>query len=118
MEKAVKEYSKEFLIQVVEATPKLSGAAKNNWEVGINDVPSQFVGPLYPGVPNAVQVKSVQRGVARISNYRLGSTIYIVNNLPYINRLNAGYSRQAPAGFIENARSRALNSLYRRKFLE
>jgi hypothetical protein len=37
------------------------------------------------------------------ADYELGQTIWISNNLQYIQRLNEGHSTQAPAGFVEMA---------------
>jgi len=34
---------------------------------------------------------------------RTGQAVYITNNLPYIERLNSGWSKQAPAGFVDRA---------------
>ena len=118
MEKAVKAYSKEFLVQVVQDTPKLSGAAANNWQTGLDSVPSGVIGPLGSKIPNSVPVQAIPKGLAAINDYRSGRTIYIVNNVPYISRLNRGWSNQAPAGFVELARSRARNTLNRIKLLE
>lgn len=35
--------------------------------------------------------------------YKVGDTIFIRNNAPYITRLNEGSSPQAEAGFVQNA---------------
>lgn len=35
--------------------------------------------------------------------FKLGDTVWISNNLPYIEALNNGHSTQAPAGFVELA---------------
>jgi hypothetical protein len=38
-----------------------------------------------------------------LSGYDGRQTIWILNGLPYIERLNEGHSQQAPAGFVETA---------------
>ena len=37
------------------------------------------------------------------ADFRLGQTIWLSSNIPYIQRLNDGHSTQAPAGFVELA---------------
>ncbi len=37
------------------------------------------------------------------AEFRLGQTIWLSSNIPYIQRLNDGHSTQAPAGFVEMA---------------
>lgn len=37
-----------------------------------------------------------------MNSFNLGDTIYLANNVPYIRRLNEGWSKQAPTGFIDD----------------
>ena len=41
--------------------------------------------------------------LSKTLNLKLDDTVYISNNLPYIQRLNDGYSQQAPENFVESA---------------
>ncbi len=47
------------------------------------------------------------------SGYKLGQTIFMANNLPYIISLNNGSSKQADAGFIDDAILRAIRNAKR-----
>ena len=52
------------------------------------------------------RIASAQRaaGVTQVLSYQLGQgSIYITNNVPYIDRLNNGWSQQSPAGFVDKA---------------
>lgn len=83
---------------VVIATPVDTGRARANWQVE--------VGQEATGVLDEVD-KSGQGALATgarvIQSYKGGSSINLTNNLPYIERLNDGWSAQAPAGFVERA---------------
>jgi hypothetical protein len=86
---------------VVLSTPVKSGRARANWQANVGEaaggtVPAPSVAPA--AVPQAMQ----QAGRA-IAMYNGSGTIHITNNLPYIKRLNEGYSTQSPAGFVEMA---------------
>ena len=72
-------------------TPVLTGRARSNWHIDLNQVDVSLVEPGTE--PN--------RGV--VNSYKINDTIYISNNLPYIRRLNEGHSQQSPAGFVDAA---------------
>lgn len=82
-------------------TPVRTGRARSNWLVTFNAPASGQVPSLGPGA-GALQLAQAR---ATISTYRgdVHRSIHITNNLPYINRLNQGWSRQAPAGYVEMA---------------
>jgi hypothetical protein len=44
--------------------------------------------------------------------------VYISNNLPYIDRLNKGHSKQAPAGFIESAINAGLTAIRKARLVK
>ncbi len=95
---------------VVMATPVDTGRARSNWIVRIGEASSE--------VREAAEVGSVlAEGQAVISQYKGGSSIHITNNLPYINRLNEGWSAQAPSGFVETAVQIATEAVGKSKLL-
>ena len=49
----------------------------------------------------AAEQAAINQGSLTISGANDYETIFIQNNLPYIQRLNEGWSEQAPAGFID-----------------
>ncbi len=94
--------------ELVPATPVDTGLARGNWRPSLR-VPVSEATSLADPTGRAT--------VARIANvarqFRLGQQMFIVNRLPYIRRLNAGWSSQAPAGFVEAAVERGLEKATR-----
>jgi len=94
---AVAEASRELALAVLEGvvarTPVRSGRARANWQAGPGRPPE--------GVPDETDKdgrSTVARCRAAIARARPFETIWIVNNLPYIETLEQGSSRQAPRG--------------------
>lgn len=83
---------------VVLATPVDTGRARGNWQVEVGQAPAGELATTDKGGGGTIAA-----GKAVIDGYKGGSGIYITNNLPYIERLNEGWSAQAPAGFVEQA---------------
>lgn len=81
---------------VVLATPVDTGRARANWQVGLN-APKR--GALLENFDKGGS-STISRNRTAARGTRAGETVYISNNLPYINRLNEGYSAQAPANFV------------------
>lgn len=82
--------------ELVYSTPVDTGRARSNWQVEIDSPAKGTVDPV--GAAEALA-----RAEAKVQESKPGSTIHITNNLPYIGRLNEGWSAQAPAGFVETA---------------
>ena len=109
---AWREVAEEMLIEVVLATPVDTGKARSNWQVGIGAPPSGVVSPYAPGrhlglgeTGNANGAIYAGQSVLRVSDP--DQTIYIGNNVHYLEKLNDGFSPQAGAGFVERAFERA-----------
>ena len=83
---------------VVIATPVDTGRARANWQVNIG---SPATGTREPTDKSGQA--AIEQGKMEIAAYKGGSAIHITNNLPYIGRLNDGWSAQAPSGFVEKA---------------
>lgn len=101
-----------MLTQVVGDTPVLTGQARGNWitSIGSPDASSVLFGPYNPSKgagTTRTGNTSVNVGVAKIKGAAFGVPIYLNNNLPYIARLNDGYSKQAPRNFFAIAIARA-----------
>ena len=81
------------------ATPVDTGRARSNWLASI-------------GIPRTDTVESTGGSTPiNFSGYKLGLSIFIANNLPYISRLNQGSSQQAPSGFVDNVIQRVTNQV-------
>ena len=84
----------EVSTAIIKETPADLGTARGNWQASVGR-----------GASGEVSVDSVRSGEARaISNVdqtvsvAVGDMYYLTNNLPYIERLEYGWSKQAPSG--------------------
>lgn len=88
-------------------TPVDTSQALSNWIVTLETPSSDKIKPHFPGEGGSSQKSSagetINQARAVLTKKKPGQKIYITNNLPYIRRLNDGYSKQTPAGFVERA---------------
>jgi hypothetical protein len=88
-------------------TPVDTSKALSNWRIGLGRPVALAIAPHNPGRHGSTQDASAAATIAQakaaLAAKKPGQTIWISNVLPYIRRLNDGYSRQAPAGFVERA---------------
>ncbi len=99
-----KQAVQEIVLQVVPDTPVLTGQARSNYYT-TNGSPSAAVTAYGPFTQDGYQ--SINRMRIALQGAKPGVPMFITNNLPYIGRLNDGYSAQAPANFIQIAIARA-----------
>lgn len=104
-------------------TPVDTGRARANWRTNIG-------GPLVAPVASfpkgkggstgaAAAGQAIQDATSKMQGYKKsGVPVYISNNLPYIDRLNKGHSKQAPAGFIESAIMAGLNAIRKARLVK
>lgn len=86
---------------VVTSTPVDTGRARANWIPALDVASSDVLdAPESPGVAAQQAIDAAQSVAAGYDGDRHAS-IHITNNLPYIERLNDGWSAQAPAGFVQ-----------------
>lgn len=86
---------------IIQSTPVDTGRARANWNISVNSV-------IYT-TTDSTTVPDTNPTL----DYKEGDTYYISNNLPYIQRLNDGYSQQAPANFVEKAIELAISKAKR-----
>ncbi len=94
-----------ILQAVVVGTPVDTGHARANWQVGINEEPTDELAET-----DVSGQATISKGNATLAGQKPGQTIHIANNVPYIKRLNEGWSAQAPSGYIEKAINTALQA--------
>ncbi len=87
-------------------TPVDTSQALSNWTVSLAR-PRSFIPPHSPGKGGSTRGASASKVLtlarAALAGRKVGQLIYLSNNAPYIRRLNQGYSKQAPAGFVEGS---------------
>jgi hypothetical protein len=91
----VRQASLSVLSSVVKRSPVDTGRFRGNWQTTIDAPASGAVDLL-----DKTGAASVSAGVGALSSVKAGETVWIVNNLPYAQRLENGYSDQAPAGMV------------------
>jgi hypothetical protein len=80
---------------IIEKTPIDTGRAKGNW-IGAFDSPDV----------STSETRQQQQAITGLrlkftaSNVARNNSIFVTNSLPYIKRLENGYSQQAPAGMV------------------
>lgn len=113
--------------ELVDATPVDTGRARSNWILTTGSPSSEYKDPFNTNIHSANwksgKFRKTERGLrlagrttnadaakiqarAALSNFNSvhkEDTIYIVNNTPYIEKLNNGSSKQAPTNFVERA---------------
>lgn len=92
---ATKDVLQDAAFKIVTRTPVDTGLARGNWR-GRTTAPATgtFKTLDKSGRVTAGRIKAV------IARMKIGQRLFITNNLPYMRRLENGWSKQAPAGFI------------------
>lgn len=100
-ERVIAKIALDVTANLKSTTPVDTGWARSNW------IPS--VGAAFGGTVGSPTAVSGSGGEGRIAGYKLSQgSVFISNNVPYIGRLNSGYSKQAPAGFVQRAVEKAV----------
>lgn len=97
---------------LVLTTPVDTGRARSNWQVSI--------GKTALGTVDTLMSSSEAIGNAKAELSKLKDSddkIHITNNLPYIQRLNEGWSPQQPAGFVDQAVMTVIGSIHKQRIL-
>ena len=86
----------ELSTAIIKDTPAKTGLARGNWQASIGR-----------GATGEVSVVNKRSGEAKAiaevnqkASVAVGDLYYLTNNLPYIERLEYGWSKQAPGGMV------------------
>ena len=91
-----KKVAGEMFQKIVVATPVDTGQARGNWRVNVGSVDTSIT-----ETTDRSGQGTISKGIATIqAGGGLGKIVYISNSLRYIERLNNGWSMQAPANFV------------------
>lgn len=96
-----------ILDDLITVTPVDTSAAVSNWQVTVNApvgnaIPAYVLGERGSTYAESAQV-ALEAGSSIIQNKQPGQALFITNAIDYIQDLNDGSSRQAPANFVERA---------------
>lgn len=73
----------------------VGGRFRGNWQLGINVIVEGETGRIDPS-----GAETLGNIIASIPEHPAGTVAYLVNNSPYAQRLEEGWSRQAPTGLV------------------
>ena len=85
-------------------TPVDTGRARASWRVGINRVNASVAPERKRSSREVGQGPATKTEISdqlKAAQVKFGQTVHITNNLSYIEKLEKGSSRQAPAGMLE-----------------
>lgn len=101
IEKAVRKISLDAFSEVILRSPVDTGRFRGNWQVGIGSAPSGVSSTTDKS--GAATVAGTQAAVA---GAEIGDVVFLANNLPYAQRLEDGWSQQAPGGMVRLTQQR------------
>ena len=86
---------------VILDTPVDTGRARGNWQASIGQPVENTLDRLDPGGSAAIGAMT-----GLVLTLRGGRVTFLANNLPYAERLENGWSQQAPAGMVRKNAAR------------
>lgn len=95
------------LSYLVRVTPVDTSKALSNWRISVAGTiyGADSIEAHFPGqggsTAGASAAEAIQLAKEALKGAQPGKAIAIINAVPYLQRLNEGWSSQAPAGFIE-----------------
>jgi hypothetical protein len=87
----------DITTRVIERTPVDTGRLRGNWQIGIGTEPHGELDVEGPGMASA----TISDITGELSKAQIDDAIFFVNNLPYASVVEAGSSKQSPAGMLE-----------------
>lgn len=86
----------------------VGGHARRNWQVAARSASNNIIGQEGNGPGEGSTQEAINAGRRPIRRFTIDQRrLFIFNNVPYIGRLNAGHSTQAPPNFVDKAVQRA-----------
>ncbi len=78
--------------RVIMMSPVDTGRFRNNWFFGLNSASSQMT--------EETNKQGRTEYITQSSSVQIGDAMYLTNNLSYAEKLEYGYSNQAPQGMV------------------
>lgn len=94
-EMVVRKTALELQSSMIEMSPVDTGRFKGNWQCGVGSVNTATDAP-----EDTSGAAAIGRTQTVLEGWKAGQTIALTNSLPYARRLEHGWSKQAPAGFV------------------
>jgi len=107
----VKDVKKKMAFKVyssiVQKTPVDTGRARGNWQISIGSETNEILErENKSGTADSSEI-------AKLESVEDDTSIYIVNNLPYISALEHGHSEQAPNGMVDLTLAKASDDFHK-----
>ena len=93
IEQVVRKTAIDLTTSIIKTSPVDSGRFRANWFVS-------FESAIEDTTEDTNSAKALSNATNTLLKGKIGKYIYIQNNLPYIVKLEYGYSKQAPAGIV------------------
>jgi hypothetical protein len=91
----VRKLSLDLFTRIVLRSPIDTGRFRGNWQLAIGQMPEGVL-----ELDDKTGAATIAAAQAVSLDIKAGDIIYLINNLPYANRLENGWSKQAPAGMV------------------
>jgi len=92
-EKTIRAVALQTFSNIIQASPVDTGRFRANWQATINAPASNTLNTTQSTVANISVTKATQQ-------YKIDKVLFLTNNLDYAERLEYGYSQQAPSGWV------------------
>jgi hypothetical protein len=86
----------EVSTAIIKGTPADTGRARGNWQASIGRGATGEVSVVNKRAGEAKAILNVNQK----ASVAVGDLYYLTNNVPYIERLEYGWSKQAPGGMV------------------
>lgn len=94
----VRKYALDGLSGVVRKSPVDTGRFRGNWQISTSDevAPTDRI----DAGPRGSDPAALGQELAKLASVPAYGLVHIINGLPYAQRLEDGYSKQAPGGMV------------------
>ena len=94
-EQTVRVFALQIGTELIRRSPVDTGRFRGNWQIGFYNIEysTDSANDQSGGI-------AMDRLLARLASWKAGQTINITNSLPYAQRLEYGWSQQAPQGMV------------------
>ena len=97
LDKGIRATLFEVSTAIIKGTPADTGRARGNWQASVGRGATGVVAAA--GSVGSSEAKAIAE-VDQTVSVAVGDLYYLTNNLPYIERLEYGWSQQAPGGMV------------------
>ena len=91
----VRKTALQLQTRMVQRSPVDTGRFKNNWQAGIDSINTDTALDT-----SLTGEGSIARTISTVESWKSGQTINLTNSMPYAQRLENGWSQQAPSGMV------------------